>query len=49
MAEQEPDFRIVFFRSALRAFQRHLFHGFQLEAVLEHHGHFVAAPIGITG
>src|SRR5699024_4621669 len=35
-------FRIVFFRSALRAFQRHLFHGFQLEAVLEHHGHFVA-------
>ncbi|SJD51412.1 Uncharacterised protein [Shigella sonnei] len=35
-------FLILFFRSALRAFQRHLFHGFQLEAVLEHHGHFVA-------
>src|SRR5699024_11394960 len=35
-------FQIVFFCSVLRALQRHLFHSFHLEAVLEHHGHFVA-------
>ena len=48
MAEQEPDFPDCLL-PLCSAFQRHLFHGFQLEAVLEHHGHFVARTNRITG